>query len=86
MKIATFLSFFSALAFGDISNKTNNPNGYDPIFDWNIVNDNEYLKEYNVTYTDLINKPIQLWIWMQAVWTQGKHCLINNIILNSQLF
>ena len=72
MKLATFLSFFAAAALAALSNNTNNPNGYDPIFDWNIVNDNEYLKEYNVTYTDLINKPIQLWIWIQAVWMQGK--------------
>ncbi|CAG5080311.1 Oidioi.mRNA.OKI2018_I69.PAR.g9537.t1.cds [Oikopleura dioica] len=72
MKLATFLSFFAATAFAALSNNTNNPNGYDPLFDWNIVNDNEYLKEYNVTYTDLINKPIQLWIWIQAVWMQGQ--------------
>ena len=75
MKIAAFLSFFTAAALAAASNKTDNPNGYDPIFDWNIVNDNEYLKEYNVTYTDLINKPIQLWIWIQAVWMQGKQPL-----------
>jgi hypothetical protein len=51
---------------------TENPNGFDPLFDWNIVGTNELLAKYNVTYTDLINKPIQLKILLQTLYEQGK--------------
>ena len=51
---------------------TENPNGYDPLFDWNIVAGNDFLAKYNVTYTDLINKPIQLKILLQTLYEQGQ--------------
>ena len=46
--------------------ETENPNGYDPIFNNTIVKDGGILEEYNVTYFDLINKPIQVKIVAQG--------------------
>ena len=43
-----------------------NPNGFDPFFNWTVVHANELLEKYNVTYLDLINKPIQVKIVFQA--------------------
>jgi len=43
-----------------------NPNGWDPIFDGSIVSGNDFLAENNVTYQDLINKPIQFKILVQG--------------------
>ena len=45
---------------------TENPNGWDPIFDGSIVSGNDFLNENNVTYQDLINKPIQFKILVQG--------------------
>ena len=30
--------------------ETENPNGYDPLFNWTIIHSNEFLEQYNVTY------------------------------------
>lgn len=45
---------------------SDNPNGWDPIFDGSIVSGNDFLAENNVTYQDLINKPIQFKILVQG--------------------
>ena len=46
---------------------SDNPNGWDPIFDGSIVSGNDFLAENNVTYQDLINKPIQFKILVQGI-------------------
>ena len=51
---------------------TVNPNGFDPFFDVFIVQTNAYLKAYNVTYWDLINKPIQTKIFLQSLVEDGQ--------------
>merc|ERR1719285_535470 len=48
-----------------------NPNGFNPFFDWAIVHADELLEKYNVTYLDLINKPVQVKILLQSVYEDG---------------
>ena len=52
--------------FFDQSISADNPNGWDPLFDWTIVHGNEFLEYWNVTYQDLINKPIEGLILIQG--------------------
>merc|ERR1712130_75620 len=49
-----------------------NPNGWDPLFDWTIVHGNEFLEYWNVTYQDLINKPIEALILIQEVYERSE--------------
>lgn len=51
---------------------TENPNGWDPLFDWTIVHDNEFLEYWNVTYQDLINKPIEAIILIQELYERSQ--------------
>ena len=50
-------------ALGD--EEVTNPNGFHPFFNWTIVHADELLEKYNVTYLDLINKPVQVKIVLQ---------------------
>ena len=52
--------------FFDQCISVDNPNGWDPLFDWTIVHGNEFLEYWNVTYQDLINKPIEGLILIQG--------------------
>ena len=54
-----------------------NPNGFDPFFNWTVVHANELLEKYNVTYLDLINKPIQVKIVFQV----GMKFLISELLI-----
>ena len=36
--------------------ETENPNGYDPLFNWTIIHSNEFLQSYNVTYLGSVTK------------------------------
>jgi len=52
-----------------------NPNGWDPLFDWTQVHDGGLLEQYNVTYQDLINKPIEAIILMQEIYERSQELL-----------
>ena len=54
---------------------SDNPNGWDPIFDGSIVHGNDFLEQNNVTYQDLINKPIQFKILIQ-----GKCTVVSSLV------
>ena len=53
------------------SDEITNPNGFNPFFDWAVVHADELLEKYNVTYLDLINKPVQVKILLQSVYEDG---------------
>ena len=59
---------------------SDNPNGWDPIFDGSIVSGNDFLAENNVTYQDLINKPIQFKILVQGNIFYNKSANIKRLI------
>ena len=49
-----------------------NPNGFNPIFGDFFVVQTELMKQYNVTYWDLINKPVQGKIFLQSLVEDGQ--------------
>jgi len=61
----------AAVQAADSVIETENPNGYDPLFNWTIIHSNEFLQSYNVTYLDLINKPVQIKILGQSLYEDG---------------
>ena len=51
---------------------TVNPNGFNPVFGDIFIVQNELMKAYNVTYWDLINKPVQGKIFIQSLIEDGQ--------------
>ena len=51
---------------------TINPNGFNPVFGDVFIVQNELMKAYNVTYWDLINKPVQGKIFIQSLIEDGQ--------------
>ena len=64
-----FISFVDPNLDGIFSN---NPNGWDPFFNWTIVRGNYLLEAYNVTYQDLINKPMEAAILGEEIFIRSQ--------------
>ena len=59
--------------------ETENPNGYDPLFNWTIVHANEFLESYNVTYlgsvTKLRHKVVFPFFGGKTIFTETRDCV-----------